>query len=368
MKLINKIKKIGAVMLAMTLMFVSVPFGVSAQTDETNFQFEGAGGQFMFVYENGFTDFNAPDCGYGVKVGKSSAESGYAMPEDPVWDNYTFKGWSALGIKADDTVDVLAEYNTGLLTTEQALDYKADSKYPTIRFNAYWEDANGNQTEGTADRAHVQFDVWDGQAEFAYNGTTYTLEVGRFFVKDGEKAADCGNVSAVKHRDIPAAEFTGWTFEIRQGENVVQTIEDISTDDALNYTVDTEYQYTFTAQWEIPETVQVEFDVNKMEEIAHFVVHKPNDENFPWNTSFWGEEVYVGSSFGSFGCSVSDPVWTDARETADFLNWDMYGAAQAIEDAVDCVLNQGYRTSDMTGGNKIVGTVEMGDIIAANIA
>ena len=42
-------------------------------------------------------------------------------------------------------------------------------------------------------------------------------------------------------------------------------------------------------------------------------------------------------------------------------------AAQAIEDAVDKALNDGYRTPDMTGGDKLVNTVEMGQIICGNI-
>ena len=41
--------------------------------------------------------------------------------------------------------------------------------------------------------------------------------------------------------------------------------------------------------------------------------------------------------------------------------------ADAIEKAVDKALDDGYRTSDMAGGGKTVGTKEMGGIICLNI-
>ncbi|MCL2827584.1 MAG: 3-isopropylmalate dehydrogenase [Oscillospiraceae bacterium] len=42
--------------------------------------------------------------------------------------------------------------------------------------------------------------------------------------------------------------------------------------------------------------------------------------------------------------------------------------AQAIERAVDRVLEAGYRTADMAGGSEIVGTAKMGDMVAAYLA
>ena len=48
-------------------------------------------------------------------------------------------------------------------------------------------------------------------------------------------------------------------------------------------------------------------------------------------------------------------------------SFNLPGAAAAIEAAVDRALADGFRTSDMAGGVKTLGTVEIGDIICQNI-
>ena len=49
-------------------------------------------------------------------------------------------------------------------------------------------------------------------------------------------------------------------------------------------------------------------------------------------------------------------------------SFDMADEAQAIEDAVDKVLEKGYRTADiMSEGMTLVGCKEMGDLVTAEI-
>lgn len=49
-------------------------------------------------------------------------------------------------------------------------------------------------------------------------------------------------------------------------------------------------------------------------------------------------------------------------------SFDLDDEAKVIENAIEKVLQQGYRTSDIMSENKkLVGTKEMGDLIVANI-
>ena len=49
-------------------------------------------------------------------------------------------------------------------------------------------------------------------------------------------------------------------------------------------------------------------------------------------------------------------------------SFDLDEEANVIEEAIEKVLKQGYRTSDIMSDDKIlVGTKEMGDLIVANI-
>ena len=49
-------------------------------------------------------------------------------------------------------------------------------------------------------------------------------------------------------------------------------------------------------------------------------------------------------------------------------SFDLDDEAKVIENAIEKVLQQGYRTSDIMSDNKtIVGTKEMGDLIVANL-
>ena len=49
-------------------------------------------------------------------------------------------------------------------------------------------------------------------------------------------------------------------------------------------------------------------------------------------------------------------------------SFDLDDEAKVIENAIEKVLQQGYRTSDIMSDNKtLVGTKEMGDLIVANL-
>ncbi len=49
-------------------------------------------------------------------------------------------------------------------------------------------------------------------------------------------------------------------------------------------------------------------------------------------------------------------------------SFDLDKEANVIEEAIEKVLKQGYRTSDiMSDGKTLVGTKEMGDLIVANM-
>ena len=76
-----------------------------------------------------------------------------------------------------------------------------------------------------------------------------------------------------------------------------------------------------------------------------------------------------GSAPDIAGKNVANPIAT-ILSAAMMLRYsfDLDEAADAIEAAVEKVLKEGYRTTDiMSDGMKLVGTKEMGDLIAERI-
>ncbi len=88
------------------------------------------------------------------------------------------------------------------------------------------------------------------------------------------------------------------------------------------------------------------------------------------NKLFGLYEPIHGSAPGLAGLNIANPIAT-ALSTAMMLRYSfaLTDEATSIEDGVDLVLREGYRTGDiMGGGNKRVGTAEMGSLIAARVA
>lgn len=86
-------------------------------------------------------------------------------------------------------------------------------------------------------------------------------------------------------------------------------------------------------------------------------------------TKFGLYEPSHGSAPDIAGCGIANPIAT-ILSAAMMLRYslDLDEAADAVEAAVKQVLKEGYRTSDiMSEGCTQVGTVEMGDLIAARI-
>ena len=87
------------------------------------------------------------------------------------------------------------------------------------------------------------------------------------------------------------------------------------------------------------------------------------------DTKFGLYEPSHGSAPDIAGMGIANPIATilSAAMMLKFT-FDLDAEAQAIEDAVQQVLKDGYRTVDiMSEGCTRVGTVEMGDLIAARI-
>ena len=69
------------------------------------------------------------------------------------------------------------------------------------------------------------------------------------------------------------------------------------------------------------------------------------------------------------GKNIANPIAT-ILSAAMMLRYsfDLDREANVIEEAIEKVLKQGYRTSDiMSDGKTLVGTKEMGDLIVANM-
>ena len=76
-----------------------------------------------------------------------------------------------------------------------------------------------------------------------------------------------------------------------------------------------------------------------------------------------------GSAPDIAGKNIANPIAT-ILSAAMMLRYsfDLDEEANVIEEAIEKVLKQGYRTSDIMSDDKIlVGTKEMGDLIVANI-
>ena len=83
--------------------------------------------------------------------------------------------------------------------------------------------------------------------------------------------------------------------------------------------------------------------------------------------------MYKRQSHGSApdiaGKNIANPIAT-ILSAAMMLRYsfDLDKEANVIEEAIEKVLKQGYRTSDiMSDGKTLVGTKEMGDLIVANM-
>ena len=77
----------------------------------------------------------------------------------------------------------------------------------------------------------------------------------------------------------------------------------------------------------------------------------------------------VGSAPDIAGKNIANPIAT-ILSAAMMLRYsfDLDDEAKVIENAIEKVLQQGYRTSDIMSDNKtLVGTKEMGDLIVANL-
>jgi 3-isopropylmalate dehydrogenase len=79
-------------------------------------------------------------------------------------------------------------------------------------------------------------------------------------------------------------------------------------------------------------------------------------------------EPIHGSAPDIAGQNIANPCGTIAS-TAMMLRYssEYHEAATAIENAIEKVLEQGYRTKDIAGGGKSVSTNEMGDLIAGQV-
>ena len=80
-------------------------------------------------------------------------------------------------------------------------------------------------------------------------------------------------------------------------------------------------------------------------------------------------EPIHGSAPDIAGKGIANPIAT-ILSTAMMMRYsfNLLDEAAAIEKAVEDVLNEGYRTGDIySAGTKKVGTVEMGDLIAAKL-
>ena len=271
----NKLlKRLVATTIAVVTIVASVPLNTFAAYNETNIQHNAYGGEFKFVYDSGFTDYNAPDVGYGVKQGNSSASSGYQMSADPtptpLIPGAKFTGWIAKGIYPDPNnpnqdifTNLLTADGKTLWTTQQTLDYVVDGTYTHVFFDAQWEDANGNPVSGYKyNNIGMQFDVWDGTAEFGYQGTSEKLSAARFYVKGGECAGDYGTVSDIKNLSGSSCiVFDGWQLEIHDNGTCVYVHNKLlTTAEALAYKANANYaecQYIFTAKWEEQHTDNV---------------------------------------------------------------------------------------------------------------
>ena len=76
-----------------------------------------------------------------------------------------------------------------------------------------------------------------------------------------------------------------------------------------------------------------------------------------------------GSAPDIAGKNIANPIAT-ILSAAMMLRYsfDLDDEAKVIETAIEKVLQQGYRTSDIMSDNKtLVGTKEMGDLIVANL-
>ncbi|MFR6666676.1 MAG: isocitrate/isopropylmalate family dehydrogenase, partial [Thomasclavelia spiroformis] len=76
-----------------------------------------------------------------------------------------------------------------------------------------------------------------------------------------------------------------------------------------------------------------------------------------------------GSAPDIAGKNIANPIAT-ILSAAMMLRYsfDLDREANVIEEAIEKVLKQGYRTSDiMSDGKTLVGTKEMGDLIVANM-
>lgn len=76
-----------------------------------------------------------------------------------------------------------------------------------------------------------------------------------------------------------------------------------------------------------------------------------------------------GSAPDIAGKNIANPIAT-ILSAAMMLRYsfDLDDEAKVIENAIEKVLQQGYRTSDIMSDNKtLVGTKEMGDLIVANL-
>ena len=76
-----------------------------------------------------------------------------------------------------------------------------------------------------------------------------------------------------------------------------------------------------------------------------------------------------GSAPDIAGKNIANPIAT-ILSAAMMLRYsfDLDKEANVIEEAIEKVLKQGYRTSDiMSDGKTLVGTKEMGDLIVANM-
>lgn len=89
----------------------------------------------------------------------------------------------------------------------------------------------------------------------------------------------------------------------------------------------------------------------------------------PERTRLWPVRTRRGSAPDIAGKNIANPIAQILSATL-LLRYSLGAdeAADAIERAINQALEQGYRTADLAGAGKAIGTNEMGDIIARFVA
>ena len=80
-------------------------------------------------------------------------------------------------------------------------------------------------------------------------------------------------------------------------------------------------------------------------------------------------EPIHGSAPDIAGQDKANPIATILSVAMMFrYSFDLPAEAKAIEEAVDAVLNEGWRTADIAKpGEEVIGTVKMGELIRAKL-